>query len=96
MVLKARKKPVPAHLIDELKLSKSEIAKIDKLMTQRKSNMTATNARYTEEKTRFIALKQSTTQVAPETSASETFSPAVTTITNPIKANNMATITTQP
>jgi hypothetical protein len=94
--IKARKKPVPAHLTDELKLSKSEIANIDKQMTQRKSNMATTNARYTEEKTRFLALKQSTTQVAPEDSASDASSPAVSTTVNPVKANNMATITTQP
>jgi hypothetical protein len=94
--IKARKKPVPAHLTDELKLSKSEIANIDKQMTHRKSNMAATNARYSEEKARFIVLKQSTTQVTPEASTSEATSPAVSTITNPVKANNMATITTQP
>jgi hypothetical protein len=94
--IKARKKPVPAHLTDELKLSKSEIDSIDKQMAQRKLNMATTNARYTEEKTRFIALKQSTTQVAPETSTNETSSPAVSTTANPVKANNMATITTQP
>jgi hypothetical protein len=63
---KARKKPLPAYLIDELKLSKAEIANIDKQMAQRKLSMAATNARYTEEKTRFIALKQPTTQVAPQ------------------------------
>jgi hypothetical protein len=94
--IKARKKPVPAHLTDELKLSKSEIANIDKQMTQRKSNMATTNARYTEEKTRFLALKQSTSQVAPEDSASNVSSPSVSTTVNPVKANNMATITTQP
>ena len=94
--IKARKKPVPAHLTDELKLSKSEIANIDRQMAQRKSNMAATNARYTEEKTRFIALKQSTTQVTPEDSTNATSSSAVTKTANPVEANNMATITTQP
>jgi Domain of unknown function (DUF4124) len=63
---KARKKPLPAYLIDELKLSKAEIANIDKQMAQRKLSMAATNARYAEEKTRFIALKQPTTQVTPQ------------------------------
>lgn len=92
---KARKKPLPAYLTDELKLSKIEIANIDKQMAQRKLNMTATNARYTEEKVRFIALKQPTPQASTGTvthpAANETAS------TNAIKANNMAaTVTTQP
>jgi hypothetical protein len=89
---KARKKPVPVHLINELKLSKTEIANIDKQLVQRKSNMEATNARYTEEKTRFIALKQLTT---PQANIDEAAS--ATADNNAIKANNMAaTLTTQP
>ncbi len=84
---KARKKPLPAYLIDELKLSKAEIANIDKQMAQRKLSMAATNARYTEEKTRFIALKQPTGQTAPQAGTG----------TDAVKANNMAaTLTTQP
>lgn len=63
---KARKKPLPAYLNDELKLSKVEIANIDKQLAQRKLSMAATNARYTEEKVRFIALKQPTKQPAPQ------------------------------
>jgi hypothetical protein len=64
---KAQKKPLPAYLIDELKLSKTEIANIDKQIVQRKSNMAATSARYTEEKLRFMALKQPEMQVTPQT-----------------------------
>ena len=64
---KTRKKPLPVYLIDELKLSKTEITNIDKQLAQRKLSMAATNARYTEEKLRFIALKQPTTQIAPQT-----------------------------
>lgn len=60
--LKARKKPLPAYLSDELKLSKTEITNIDKQITQRKLSMAATSARYAEEKSRFIALKQPTSQ----------------------------------
>jgi hypothetical protein len=63
---KARKKPLPAYLVDELKLSKTEIANLDKQIVQRKSNMAATNARYTEEKVRFMALKQPEMQATPE------------------------------
>lgn len=55
---KARQKPVPPYLVEELKLSKLESASIDKQLTQRKLAMEATKARYAEEKTRFIALKQ--------------------------------------
>jgi hypothetical protein len=50
-----------------LKLSKTEIANIDKQIVQRKSNMAATSARYTEEKLRFMALKQPEMQVTPQT-----------------------------
>jgi hypothetical protein len=96
---KARKKPLPAYLTDELKLSKSEIANIDKQMAQRKLSMAATNTRYTEEKVRFIALKQPTLQAAPQANAGTDSSPASkeTAGTNAIKANSMAaTMTTQP
>lgn len=63
---KARKIPLPAYLIEELKLSKTETANIDKQMTQRKLSMAATDARYTEEKVRFVALKQPTLQPTPQ------------------------------
>ena len=62
---KARKKPVPAYLSDELKLAKVESANIDKQMAQRKLSMVATNTRYTEEKARFIALKQPASTLTP-------------------------------
>ena len=55
---KARKKPVPAYLLDELKLAKVEIMNIDKQLAQRKLSMEATGERYTAESARFIALKQ--------------------------------------
>ncbi len=55
---KARQKPVPPYLVEELKLSKLESTNIDKQLTQRKLVMEATKARYAEEKARFIALKQ--------------------------------------
>ena len=55
---KARKKPIPAYLSDELKLAKSELANVEKQLTQRKLSMQATKSRYAEEKARFIALKQ--------------------------------------
>jgi hypothetical protein len=58
---KARQKPVPPYLVEELKLSKLESANIDKQLTQRKLVMEATKAHYAEEKARFIALKQPAT-----------------------------------
>ena len=91
--LKARNKPLPAYLSDELKLSKTEITNIDKQLAQLKLSMAATNTRYTEEKARFIALKQST----PQVNTGETTRPAINDTTNAVKANNMAaTLTTQP
>ena len=63
---KARKKPFPAYLIDELKLSKTEITNIDKQVAERKLSMTNTSTRYTAEKARFIALKQPSLQTPPQ------------------------------
>ena len=53
----ARKKEIPLYLSEELKLSKTESANIDKQLTQRKLSMEATRKHYAEEKARFIALK---------------------------------------
>jgi hypothetical protein len=55
---KARQKPVPLYLVEELKLSKLESVSIDKQLANRKLAMEVTKARYAEEKTRFIALKK--------------------------------------
>jgi hypothetical protein len=79
---KSRKKPVPDYLSDELKLSKLETANIDKQLAQRKLGMTATSARYTEEKARFIALKQPSLPVAPAANTGETYSLVVKEATN--------------
>lgn len=53
----ARKKPLPPYLSEELKLSKTESANIDKQLMQRKLSMEATRKHYAEDKARFIALK---------------------------------------
>ena len=53
-----RKKPVPAYLTDELKLSQTEASKLDKQIAERKISMEATRKRFADEKARFIALKQ--------------------------------------
>ena len=73
---KARKKPMPAYLIDELKLFKTELTNIDKQLAQRKLSMAATSARYTEEKARFIALKQPYLQASPPGNIDAPLSPA--------------------
>jgi Domain of unknown function (DUF4124) len=84
---KNRKKPVPAYLSDELKLSKLEAANIDKQLAQRKLAMTATNARYAEEKARFLLLKQPSLPVTPTSNTGETSSPIVKEATNTTTAN---------
>ena len=57
--LKNKNKPIPAHLAEELKQSQSQIDSTNKQIAKRKQNMQATRKRYEEEKNRFIALKQS-------------------------------------
>ena len=54
---RARKKPLPAYLSEEIKLSKTESDNINIQLTQRKLSMEATSKHYAEEKVRFIALK---------------------------------------
>ena len=56
--LKAKHKPIPANVSQELKQSQSEIDKTNKKIEKIKQNMDATRKRYAAEKTRFIALKQ--------------------------------------
>jgi hypothetical protein len=55
---RARNKPLPAYLVEELKQSKLESANIDSQLAQRKLNMETTRKHYAEDKERFIALKQ--------------------------------------
>jgi Domain of unknown function (DUF4124) len=94
---KTRKKPVPAYLSDELKLSKIEIANIDKQLAQRKLSMEATRTRYSEEKARFTALKQpAALPASPAASIDAASSPAVkeTSNTNAAKPNIKAVTNT--
>lgn len=53
-----KNKPLPAYLSDELKQSQLESDGISKQIAQRKINMELTRKRYSEEKERFINLKQ--------------------------------------
>jgi hypothetical protein len=85
---KTRKKPVPAYLSDELKLSKTELAQIDKQLAQRKLSMEATRSRYSEEKARFVTLKQPALSAqAPATNTDKASSLVV-------KAENNANVAT--
>lgn len=58
---------MPAYLNDELKLAKSESARIDKQIAQRKLNMDATRKHFAEEKAHFIALKRAIASAMPAT-----------------------------
>ena len=65
-----RKKPVPAYLTDELKLSQTEASKLDKQIAERKVSMEATRKRFADEKARFIELKQASATAVPSSSNS--------------------------
>ena len=53
----ARKKPIPPYLSEELKLSKTESANVDKRLAQHQLSIENTRKHYAEEKVKFIALK---------------------------------------
>lgn len=57
--LKSKNKPIPAHLTEEIQQSRTQIDSTNKQIAKRKQNMEITRKRYAEEKTRFVALKQS-------------------------------------
>lgn len=76
--LRARKKPIPPYLVDELKLSKMETSKIDRQLAERKLSMEGTKARYAEERARFTALKQPTLGDSPAATPQETTPPVST------------------
>ncbi len=57
--LKSRNKPIPAHLTEEIQQSRTQIDSTNKQIAKRKQNMEITRKRYAEEKSRFVALKQS-------------------------------------
>ncbi len=67
--IQKRKKPIPPYLTDELKLAKTESAKLDKQIAGRKQSMEETRKRFADEKARFIALKQPVTSNAALTAS---------------------------
>jgi len=56
--IQKRNKPIPPYLSEELKLAKSESAKLDQQISARKLSMEETRKHFADEKARFIALKQ--------------------------------------
>ncbi|HQN64762.1 MAG TPA: DUF4124 domain-containing protein [Methylophilus sp.] len=64
--IRARKKPVPAYLSDEINIAKEELARIDQQIAGHKKNMMDTNKRFADEKARFIALKQGSAPLTGE------------------------------
>ena len=66
----SKNKPIPAHLTEELKQSQSQIDSTNKQIAKRKQDMEATRKRYADEKSRFIALKQSGTNSSEPAMAS--------------------------
>lgn len=68
--LKKTNKPLPADLSDELKQAKLESDSIDQQIKQRNANIVNTRKHYTDEKDRFIALKQSNLNALEPSSSS--------------------------
>jgi hypothetical protein len=55
--LAGQKKPLPAHLTEEVQQKQKEVTMIEGELAQKKSNADAINARYNADKARFIELK---------------------------------------
>lgn len=64
-----RKKPIPADLTADMQANQSEITKQDQQITERKAVMEITRKRFDEDKKRYMALKNHTTEnsALPET-----------------------------
>ncbi len=56
--LNQRKKPIPPHVSDELKVHQDEIVKIEAQIAEKQQNMSATRQRFDNDKKRFIELKR--------------------------------------
>ena len=61
----ARKKPLPANLDKEFKDAIASLSVLDKQMAGRKLEMEQTNKNYTEDKARYLVLKQPIAPVEP-------------------------------
>ncbi len=84
-----QKKPLPEILIAELLSYKTDLARVDAQITQRKVSMDQTKQRYAEEKARFIILKSSDAGLTnlPAVPANLPASPASFKSTKPNTAN---------
>ncbi len=81
--MQKRNKPIASYLSEELKFARTESSKIDKQIAGRKLSMEETRKRFTDERARFIALKQPVTSNAalavPTQAVTEASEPATET-----------------
>lgn len=63
--LKARKKPVPADLSDDIESSEQDIARIEGQITQKRKEIESIRQHYEEDKRRYRELRATTKPVAP-------------------------------
>ena len=82
-----RKKPLPAYLSEELKLSQAEANRIDKQIAGRKLSMEDTRKRFADDKARFIALKQVSVPETAPAPATPVAAPSATKVTATTTAN---------
>ena len=73
---KTRKKPLPASLDNEFKDAAAQSSRIDKQIVERKLAMEQTRKNYTEDKTRYLILKQPAGADNTNISAAVTAAPA--------------------
>ncbi len=77
-----RKKPIPADLTADMQANQTEITKQDQQINERKAAMEITRKRFDEDKQRYIALKNHTTE---NSALPETAPPVNLPVKNPVK-----------
>lgn len=77
-----RNKPVPAYVAEEISIAKNELVSIDRQIAARKQNMQLITARFSDEKARFMELKQ----LAPPAQAGTSPSSNVAVMPTPMSA----------
>ena len=80
---KTRKKPLPASLDNEFKDAAAQSSRIDKQIVERKLAMEQTRKNYTEDKTRYLILKQPAGADNTNISAAVTAAPASPAVASP-------------
>ena len=71
-----RKKPVPPHVTEDLKVNQGEIAKIEAQIAERQQSMEATRQRFEKDKQRFIQLKLNPNAPPPPETSTPIAAPA--------------------